>query len=125
MKRVSFIQIGLSLVFLVIALVVLGDLVGLIKANNIFGQYWPALLILLGVMLIGPNSRNNGISFGIIILGILLLMNTFNLFATQGGKVVLIMLLSFSGLAMLVFATTKKHKGSNPSSTSTDKELYF
>ena len=110
-KKSNFLTIGLAIIFLLIAITVLVDLLGYLKSYDIFGQYWPIILVIVGVLAFsGGSSKESGFAFGMIILGILLLLNTLGAFETQAGKTILVILLGLSGLAILVFAVTKPPK---------------
>jgi hypothetical protein len=109
MKKNNYLGIGLALIFLAVAVVVLIDLLGFLSSNNFLGQYWPLLFILLGLFTFSAgSSRENGFAFGIIILGLLMLLFELNAFQTTAGKTILVLLLALSGLAVLVFAISKK-----------------
>jgi len=113
MKKNNYLGIGLALVFLAVAVVVLIDLLGFLSSNNFLGQFWPLLLVLIGLFAFSSgSSRENGFAFGIIILGLLMLLFELNAFQTTAGKTILVLLLSLSGLAVLVFAISKKPQGS-------------
>lgn len=123
MKKSNFLNIGVALLFLIVAIVVLIDLLGLIKQNDILGKYWPVALIFVGLLSFSTdNSRGNGFSFGLAMLGLLLLLNTFGFFATKPGELVLIFLLALSGLMVLLFATSKKPQ-KDSASKNLDKDL--
>jgi TctA family transporter len=108
MKKNNYLTIGLALIFLMIALMVLVDLLGMLSSYNFLGQYWPVILIFIGLFAFsGSSSKNNGFSFGLIILGILMLLNRMGAFQTQAGKTLLVILLGLSGLAILLFAVSK------------------
>jgi len=109
MKKNNFLSIGLALIFLLIAVVVLIDLLGFLSSYNFLGQYWPILLVLVGVMAFSSGtSRESGFAFGMIMLGLLMLLFELNAFQSQAGKTVFVVLLALSGLAMLIFAISKK-----------------
>lgn len=122
-KRMSLMQICLSIVFLVIALLVLAELIGWFKTETIFGIYWPVILIFLGLITINPKAtQGNGIAFGFVSLGILLLLRNMGVFNSQSGKVILIALLGLCGIGVLAFATSKQPSNQNDRN---NKDLYF
>jgi hypothetical protein len=108
MKKTNLLSIGLAIVFLIVGLVVLSDLLGFLKANNIFGIYWPIVLVIIAIFSFGATGSNNGFAFGMIILGILLTLRNLNVFASQSGEMIFIVLIVLSGLAVLVMSTEKK-----------------
>ena len=107
MKKMNLLTIGVALVFLIAALVVLGDLLNLLKANNIFGQFWPIVLVFIGIFSFSASSKSNAFAFGLIILGILFTLRNLGVFSSQSGDVIFIVLLCLAGLAMLVMSTEK------------------
>lgn len=109
MKKNNYLGFGLALIFLVVAVVVLIDLLGFLSSNNFLGQYWPLLFVLIGLFTFSSgSSKESGLAFGIIILGLLMLLFELNAFQTTAGKTILVLLLSLSGLAVLIFAISKK-----------------
>lgn len=108
MKKPSFLSIGLTVILLIIALVVLGDILNLLKANNIFGIYWPIILVMIGVLTIGSLGIGKGFSFGMIALGIILTLRNLNVFSSQAGEVIFVVLICLMALAVLVMSTDKK-----------------
>lgn len=108
MKKMNLLTIGVAIVFLLVALVVLGDLLNLLKANNIFGQYWPIVLVFIGIFAFSASPKSNSFAFGLITLGLLLTLRNVGIFASQSGDVIFIVLLCLAGLAMLVMSTEKK-----------------
>jgi hypothetical protein len=108
MKKMNLLTIGVAIVFLAAAIIVLGDLLNLLKANNIFGQFWPIVLVFIGVFAFSASSKSNSFAFGLIILGILFTLRNLGIFASQSGDVIFIVLLCLAGLAMLVMSTEKK-----------------
>jgi hypothetical protein len=108
MKKMNLLTIGVAIVFLLVALVVLGDLLNLLKANNIFGQYWPIILVFIGIFAFSASPKSNSFAFGLITLGLLLTLRNLGIFASQAGDVIFIVLLCLAGLAMLVMSTEKK-----------------
>lgn len=108
MKKMNLLTIGVAIIFLVAAIIVLGDLLNLLKANNIFGQFWPIVLVFIGVFAFSASPKSNAFAFGLIILGILLTLRNLGIFASQSGDVIFIVLLCLAGLAMLVMSTEKK-----------------
>ncbi len=109
MKKNNFLSIGLALIFLLIAIVVLIDLLGFLSSYNFLGQYWPILIVLIGIMAFSAgSSRESGFAFGMIMFGLLMLLFELNAFQSQAGKTIFILLLGLSGLAMLIFAISKK-----------------
>lgn len=121
-KRMSFIQIAVALLFLIVALLILAELIGWFKTESYFGVYWPVVLIFVGLITMNPkNAQGNGFSFGFATLGILLLLRNMGVFNTQTGHVILIFLLALGGIGVLAFATSKKPK----SKSSNNNDLYF
>ena len=108
MKKMNLLTIGVAIIFLVAAIIVLGDLLNLLKANNIFGQFWPIVLVFIGVFAFSASPKSNAFAFGLIILGILFTLRNLGIFASQSGDVIFIVLLCLAGLAMLVMSTEKK-----------------
>jgi hypothetical protein len=109
MKKNNFLSIGLALIFLLIAIVVLIDLLGFLSSYNFLGQYWPILIVLIGIMAFSAgSSRESGFAFGMIMFGLLMLLFELNAFQSQAGKTIFVLLLGLSGLAMLIFAVSKK-----------------
>ena len=104
----NFLVIGLALVFLIIAVTVLIDLLGYLSSYNFIAQYWPAILILVGIFAFtGSASKNSGFSFGLILLGVIMLLNSLGAFQTQAGKTIIVVLLALGGLSILLFAISK------------------
>lgn len=101
-------MIGLSFVFLIVALVVLGDIIGFLKANNIFGQYWPIVLVLIGIIAYSSIPNGSAFAFGLIALGTLLTLKTLGTFESSAGNIVFLVLLCLAALAMLAFSSVKK-----------------
>jgi len=108
MKKNNVLTIGLSVIFLVIALIVLGDLLGAFKANNIFGAYWPVILIFIGILSFGPSKQSNSFGFGMLGLGILFTLRNLGVFSSQSGDVVFLVLICLVALAILVLSTEKR-----------------
>ncbi|MEI6581509.1 MAG: hypothetical protein WCN86_01390 [bacterium] len=122
MKKLSIINICVSLLFLAIAVIVLIDLLGLLDSSVIISQYWPVLLVFIGLFTISPSrAKGNGFSFGIMTLGLIFMLQNLGVFSTQTGKVMLVILLALCGLVVLIFATSK----SSDSTKQDKKDLYF
>lgn len=111
MKKPGLLSIGFAIILLIIALVVLGDILNVLKANNIFGVYWPIILVMVGVLTMGAVGMGAGFSWGMIGLGIILTMRNLNVFSSQAGEVVFITVICLMALAVLVMSTDKqRHK---------------
>jgi hypothetical protein len=113
MKKTNALTWGLLIIFLAIALVALSDLLGFLKANNIFGMYWPILLVIIGVFSLGTTASANAFGLGMASLGILLTLRNLGIFASQSGGVIFIVLICLLALAVLAISTGKKP--TNPS----------
>jgi hypothetical protein len=120
MKKPSPLNIGVALIFMVVALVFLADLVGFLKANDIFGKYWPGLLILVGIVIAGSPGKpsRTGLALGLMILGLLLILRTLGVLNSQAGETILVVLLALSGLAILVM-----NVGNEPKPTDKNKSI--
>lgn len=108
MKKMNLLTIGVALIFLVAAIIVLGDLLNYLQASNIFGQYWPIVLVFIGIFAFSASPRSNSFAFGLITLGLLFTLRNLGIFASQSGDIIFIVLLCLAGLAMLVMSTEKK-----------------
>lgn len=108
MRKNNILVLGLGAIFLIIALVILGDILGFLKANNIFGQYWPLALVLIGVVSFGAIPGGNGFAAGLMILGTLLTLRNFGVFAGSAGNIVFLVLLCLAAIAILTFGSAKK-----------------
>lgn len=120
MKKPSALNIGMAIIFLIVALVILADLIGFLKANDIFGKYWPALLILVGIVVAGSQGGAGkiGFSLGLMILGLLLILRTAGVLASPAGETILLVLLALSGIAVLVMSV-----GNEPKPTNKDQRI--
>lgn len=112
MKKVHPLNIGMALIFLIVGLVILADLIGFLKASDVFGTYWPALLILVGLVTISMpgGSSKMAFSIGLMVLGLLLILRTSGVLASQAGDTVLVILLALSGIAVLVMSVGNQSK---------------
>ena len=117
MKKRSSLNIGMALIFIILALVFLADLIGFLKANDISCQYWPALLILVGAVIAGSPGKSSrmGLSLGLMMLGLLLILRTLGVLSSQVGGTILVVLLALSGIAILVMSVGNEPKPSNKS----------
>lgn len=110
MRKKNILGIGLALILLVIALILLGDIIGYLKTETIFGQYWPVLLILLGILTFGGIGGDGGFSFGIILLGLFLLLKNIGILAGPSGNIILIVLICLTAIAVLALSSSKSSK---------------
>jgi len=108
MKKNSLLVIGLSFIFLIVALIILGDMIGFLKANSIFGQYWPIVLVLIGIIAFSSIPDGSAFAFGLIALGTLLTLKTLGTFESPAGNVIFLVLICLGAIAMLAFSTGKK-----------------
>ena len=114
-NRLPSIVIGLCLVLFSFYLLI--SLLTKLDATTQIVNYWPAFLILVGVLTINPSNPNsNGVSMGIIGLGFFGLVYRMGVFQTEGGKILLAMLLGFTGLVILLMVVSKPRKQKNNSS---------
>lgn len=113
-KQFSIAQIGIALLFLFIAVSVLFEVIGWIKTETIFGQYWPILLIFIGILTIQPKQpRGNSFSFGLTSIGLLLLLRNMGIFNSQNSRIVLVILLLLCGIAVLAMTTSRQSSEKN------------
>ena len=110
-KKNNFLTIGIAIILLLVAVVVLVDLLGYLSSYNFLGQYWPVLLVFVGILAFtGSSQKESGFAFGMIILGLLMLLNTMGVFQTSAGKTILVVLLGLSGIVVLALAASKPPK---------------
>lgn len=108
MKSNKTITIIIGLLLIFFAFFVLISLLAKLNATSQIITYWPAFLILVGVLTINPKSTStNGISMAIIFLGIFGLMHRLGVFQTANGQALLAVMLGLVGLTLLAFAASK------------------
>lgn len=109
MKRgFSWKRLLVGVMFLVVALVVLGEILHWFKSQYVLAEYWPILLIFTGFLSMSPsNTGGNAFSFGIMGLGLLLLLRNYGLLAHGYGEVALLIMLVISGIGIIAFAFGK------------------
>lgn len=97
-----------GLMFLIVALVIFGELVHWFKSQYVLAEYWPILLIFTGFLSMNPgNTGSNAFSFGIMGLGLLLLLRNYGLLAHGYGEVALLIMLVICGIGIIAFAFGK------------------
>lgn len=97
-----------GLMFLIVALVIFGEIVHWFKSQYVLAEYWPILLIFTGFLSMNPgNTGSNSFSFGIMGLGLLLLLRNYGLLAHGYGEVALLIMLVISGIGIIAFAFGK------------------
>ncbi len=107
-RKFSWKRLLVGLLFIVIAVVILGNLLHWFKSEYVLAQYWPILLIFTGFLSMNPgNTGSNAFSFGIMILGVLLLLRNYGFLANGGSEIVLFILLVIIGIGLLAFAFEK------------------
>lgn len=101
--------------FLGVAFVVLGELLQWFKSQYVLAEYWPILLIFTGFLSMNPgNVGGNAFSFGIMGLGLLLLLRNYGLLAHGYGEVALLIMLVISGIGIIAFAFGKPKSAKKP-----------
>lgn len=107
-RQFSWKRLLVGIVFLVVALVVLGELLNWFKSQYVLAEYWPILLIFTGFLSMNPgNTGGNAFSFGIMGLGLLLLLRNYGLLAHGYGEVALLIMLVIAGIGLMAFAFGK------------------
>lgn len=71
-------------------------------------KYWPVLLILLGLGLLGAPGRSKAAPMGMILLGILLVFERAGVFASTNGRFFFVLLLGLLGLIILIMASGRQ-----------------
>jgi hypothetical protein len=115
MKKLNPANIGIGIIILIVAAVLLADLIGFLKANDIFGAYWPALLILVGIVVsTSPGGSGKiGLSLGLMMLGLLLILRTTGVLASQAGETILVVILALTAIVVLVMSVGGGTKPAN------------
>ena len=111
-NRVATLFIGFtSILFSLYILVALLTRAG---ASETIMQFWPVVLIFLGVLTISPNNPgSNGISLGLIGFGIFGGLYRVGTFQTPQGQAILAVLLGFIGLVILIMLVSKPRNKNN------------
>jgi len=111
-SRTPNIVIGIALILF--SLFILVRLLTKLDATTNIIDYWPAFLILLGVLTINPkNPNSNGVSMGIIGLGTFGLLYRVGTFQTPQGQTLLAVMLGFVGLVILITVVARPKKQKN------------
>lgn len=113
-NRTTSLIIGLVLIGF--AFLILISLLTKLSATSQIVEYWPAVLILIGVLSLNPKSGNYGVSLGLIFFGIFGALRRFGAMQTPAGQTILALMLGFAGLIILVMLVSrpKKNKYSQP-----------
>jgi uncharacterized membrane protein len=116
-RKFNWKRLVVGLLILVVAFVILGGILKWFKSEYVLAQYWPVLLIFTGFLSMNPgNVGSNAFSFGIMILGLLILLRNYGFLANGGSEVALLILLVIVGIGLISFAFEKP--------TSKQKEHY-
>ncbi|MDQ5943600.1 MAG: hypothetical protein QG675_368 [Patescibacteria group bacterium] len=117
-NRTATLVIGFGLILF--AFVILISLLTKLDATSQIINYWPAFLVLVGVLTINPSNPNsNGVSMGIIFLGIFGVMHRAGVFQTPQGQALMAVMLGLVGLVVLVMIASKPRKNTAQSPTPT------
>jgi hypothetical protein len=87
----------IGIICLALGVVLLAGILNFLEAKPFIDKFWPALLILIGVMLTGTNKI---VGSALAWVGFLGLIISLDLFGTAGDVIVLI-LLAITGLAFI------------------------
>ncbi len=105
-NRTATLFIGFALILFSLYLLV--SLLIKSSASETIMQFWPVVLIFLGVLTVSPsNPASNGISLGLIGFGIFGGLYRVGAFQTPQGQAILAVLLGFIGLAILIMLVSK------------------
>ncbi|MBI2798066.1 hypothetical protein HYX70_02060 [Candidatus Saccharibacteria bacterium] len=111
-------QLVLGAAIIVLGLYVLSLLGQKLAVTSALGQYWPMLLIFVGVIAIGSNSEHIGIPLGIMGVGIVLLLDRLGLFASvQWLESAIFILIGFAVIATVFSGGSGKSKESKAATT--------
>ncbi len=105
-NRTATLFIGFALILF--SMYLLASLLIKSSASDTVMQFWPVVLIFLGVLTISPsNPGSNGISLGLIGFGIFGGLYRVGAFQTPQGQAILAVLLGFIGLVVLIMLVSK------------------
>lgn len=96
----------IGIICLALGFVLLAGILNFLETKPFIDKFWPALLILIGVLLSGSNKM---VGFGLAWIGFLGLIISLNLFGSAGGVIVLVLLV-ITGIAMFTPKLATKSK---------------
>lgn len=110
-NRTATLVVGFGLILFAFAILL--SLLAKLDATSQIVNYWPAFLVLVGILTINPsNPSSNGVSMGIIFLGIFGVLHRTGVFQTPQGQALMAVMLGLVGLVMLVMIASKPRKNS-------------
>lgn len=71
-------------------------------------KYWPVLLILLGLGLLGSSGHSKAAPLGMIFLGILFVFERAGVFNSTNGRFFFVLLLGLLGLTVLIMSISRQ-----------------
>lgn len=99
-SRITQIILGVGII--VLGLFALNFLGGALSANSVFGQYWPIILIFVGLLSIGASGEHIGFSLGIMGVGLVLLLDRLGLFnQTRWLEAFILVMIGFAVIALV------------------------
>lgn len=109
-SRITQIIFGVGII--VLGLFALNALGGALSASSVFGQYWPIILVFVGLIMAGSGSENIAFSLGLMAVGIILLLDRLGMFGQYHWLEALI--LAMVGFAVIALVASRPHKESSP-----------
>lgn len=100
MKNVnkSYLVIGVAVVIL--GMLVLANLLDVVRGNDIYELLWPIMIFATGLGVVSsPGAK--GLGFIILWVGFLLLLRQMNVFDSEAGQTILVLVLALTGLGIL------------------------
>lgn len=98
-KNRSYLVIGAGIMLL--GLFILAELLGIVRDNTVYELLWPLMIFATGLGLV---SSNSGRVYGYLILwvGFLLFLRQLNVFDSDAGKTILVLILCLTGLGAVM-----------------------
>ncbi len=111
-NKITTLVIGLLLI--AISFIILIGLLAKLDATSQILDYWPAVLIFIGVLAMsGKNTSSYGVALGLIFLGIFGALRRIGAMQTPTGQALVALFVGFGGIVMLVMLVSRPKKSTS------------